>query len=290
MEKYIAGIDLGGTKICTAAADMEKNILAKVKESTGTGKEVVLNNIFNSLDKAAGKCGIPLNKICRIGIGVPGPVDYQRGIVRICPNIAGWENIPIRDILKKRYPRADIFVENDARAAGLAEARSGAGKGYNHVFYTTVSTGIGGAIIIDKKVYHGADGAAGEIGHMRFADGSSLEDNASGPALQRIFHINPEELKEKYIQGSQDAQRALDHLVHYLGTGLGNIATLLNPEVIVIGGGLANLGSILFEPLKKEIRENAFSISGKKVKIVKARLKSDSGVFGALEICFNNNT
>ena len=282
---YIAGIDLGGTKIHTAVADTERNILAAIKSATGSGREPVIRNIFDSLEQAARKSGISIHKIFRICICVPGPIDYDRSVVRICPNIPGWRNIPIVDILKNRYPWAEVFVENDARAAGLAEARIGAGKGYNHVFYTTVSTGIGGAIIINGKIYHGADGAAGEIGHMRFADGAGFENIASGPAIQRIFNIDPEELKEKFRQGNPEAQEALNHLVHYLGIGLGNIATLLNPEVIVIGGGLSNLGSLLFRPLKKEIKRNAFSVSGRNVKIKKAGLRSNPGVLGALELC-----
>lgn len=285
MRKYIVGIDIGGTKIYMAAADVKRNILGRIKVPTGTGKEVVINNIFDSLEQLLKRCGIAAHEIYRIGIGVPGPVDYDRGVVRICPNITGWENIPIKDILKEKYPGAEIFVENDARAAGLAEARLGTGKGFNHVFYTTVSTGIGGAVIIDGKIYHGADGAAGEIGHVRFIDSTTLENNASGPALQRIFHIVPEELKEKLKQGNPTAQKALQHLVHYLGIGLGNIATLLNPDIIVIGGGLSNLGNILLNPLEKEVRKNAFSISGRNVRVRKARLKNDSGLLGALEIC-----
>jgi glucokinase len=283
--EYFIGIDLGGTKIYTALSEPDGNIRAKIKIPTGAGKEPVINNILDSIKKAMQKIPITSRNISRIGIGVPGPVDYDRGIVRICPNIPGWKNIPIKEILKKKYPDSEVFVENDARAAGLAEARIGAGKGYNHVFYTTISTGIGGAVIINGNIYHGADGAAGEIGHMRFADGSSLENNAAGPALRRIFSIDPLELKEKVNQGELTARLALDHLIRYLGVGLGNIATLLNPEVIVIGGGLSNLGSILFNPLKKEIKRNAFSISGRNVKIKKASLKNESGILGALEIC-----
>ncbi|MCK4766083.1 MAG: ROK family protein [Candidatus Aminicenantes bacterium] len=285
MKNYLIGIDLGGTKIYTAAADKEQNILAKIKTPTVSGINNVMSNIFDSIERAAKKASISPGQISRIGIGVPGPVDYEKGIVRICPNIPGWRNVPVKKLLAEKFPGAEIFVENDARAAGLAEARLGAGKGFNHVFYTTVSTGIGGGIILHGKVYHGADGAAGEVGHMRFADGGSFENNASGPALRRIFGINPEELKEKLKQGDPDAQRALDHLVHYLGIGLGNVATLLNPRVIVIGGGLSNLGGLLFTPLRKKIKENAFSISGRNIKIKKAQLKNESGLLGALELC-----
>lgn len=288
MMKYAVGIDLGGTKIHTAVADRKRNILSRVRLPTSAdkGRDAVWQNIFLSLERAARKANISLSTIKRIGIGVPGPVDYTRGIVRICPNIPGWENIPVKQILEEKY-QAEVILENDARAAGLAEARLGAGRGFGHIFYVTLSTGIGGAIIIDGEIYHGADGAAGEVGHTRFSGGASLENLASGPAIQRIFDIDPRGLKKNLSMGYPEARQVLDHLVHYLGICLGNIATLLNPGVIIIGGGLANLGNILLTPLEKEVRRNAFSISGQNVKLKKAELKEDSGVLGALELCSN---
>lgn len=286
MRQYIIGVDLGGTKIYTAVANKKKKILSRVKIKTEAayGKEHVLNNIFSSIEKASLKAGIQLSDLAGIGFGVPGPVDYSSGLVRICPNIPGWKNIPIKTILEEQY-KTNVWVENDARVAGLAEAKHGAGKGLQHIFYMTVSTGIGGAIIINGKIYHGADGVAGEIGHIKFPDGETLENIASGPAIQHLFQIPPEKLKDQVLRDYPDAKKALNHLTHYLGISMANIATLLNPQMIIIGGGLSNIGKMLIDPIRKKVREHAFSISGKNVVVKKAKLKNDSGILGALELC-----
>jgi len=287
MATYITGIDLGGTKICTAVAYIDKRILSRVKIPTEAqkGPRIVWQNIFDSIETAALRAGISPEEISRIGIGVPGPVDYRRSLVRVCPNIPGWTNVPVKKILQSRFPWAEIILENDARAAGLAEARRGAARGHWHVFYVTVGTGIGGALIQGGQLYQGASGSAGEIGHIWLGDGISLEDMAAGPAIQRLFAIDPVKIREALKHGEAGAQKALDHLVHYLGLGLANVATLLNPEIIVIGGGVANLGIILLAPLRAEVRKLGFSISGRQVKIKKACLGDNAGLIGILEIC-----
>lgn len=287
MATYIAGIDLGGTKICTAVAYINKRILSRIRIPTEAqkGPRIVWQNIFDSIETAALRAGISPEEISRIGIGVPGPVDYRRSLVRVCPNIPGWTNVPVKKILQSRFPWAEIILENDARAAGLAEARCGAARGYWHVFYVTVGTGVGGAFIQGGQLYQGANGSAGEIGHIWLGDGISLEDMAAGPAIERIFKFNPEEWRDRLKRTDTGAREALDHLVHYLGLGLSNLTTLLNPEIIVIGGGVANLGILLLVPLRAEIRKLGFSISGRQVKIKKARLGDNAGLIGILELC-----
>ncbi len=289
MKHYIIGIDLGGTKIHTAIADERRDIISSVQLATGVGKDTVLNNIFHSIETVTKQSHLSLEQVHHIGIGVPGPVDYDRGVVRVCPNIPGWQEIPVKEILTRRFPHTQVAIENDARAAGLAEARRGAGKGFRHVFYTTLSTGIGGAIIIDGNIYHGAHGAAGEVGHMRFENGKEFEELASGPAVHQLFGIHPQELATAVSQGNPKAQAALDHLVRITGTGLGNVVTLLNPGVIIIGGGLSNLGSLYLKPLEKKIRQEAFSIGGSEVQVKKAGLGNESGVIGAIETCFTDS-
>lgn len=286
MKKYTVGIDLGGTKIYTAVSNPDREILARNRIPTEArkGREAVINNIIHSVTEAVRKAGITVPDIGGIGIGVPGPVDCATGTVRICPNIPGWKKVPVRKILEDRFGTT-VQVENDARVAALAEARMGAGKGFRHIFYITVSTGIGGAIIIDRNIYHGGDGMAGEVGHMKFSDGTSFENTASGTAIERIFKIRPEELMARVDAEDPAAVRAFDHLVHYLGISLANIATLLNPQVIIIGGGLSNIGSKLIRPVEKKAKEHAFSVSRKTLKIRKAKLANDSGILGALELC-----
>lgn len=285
MKRHIVGIDLGGTKIYTAVASKKGDILAEVKLPTGAArpKRAIFDDIVRSLELACEKAGIAPKELAAIGIGVPGPIDHATGTVRVCPNIPSWKKVPVRDLLGERFG-CPVFVENDARVAGLAEALRGAGQGYPAVFYTTVSTGIGGAIILDGKIFHGAAGVAGEIGQTRLPDGTIFEQAAAGPALKRLFGIAPEHIPALLKAGDRRAIAAQGHLTRLVGIWLANTATLLNPDIIVIGGGLANLGPCFFTPVRRYIKQYAFNESAK-VKVVKAALGDRSGVVGALELC-----
>ncbi|HSA32179.1 MAG TPA: ROK family protein [bacterium] len=285
MKRYHVGIDLGGTKIYTAVASKKGDILAEVKLPTGAArsKMAILADIIRSIEMACEKAGIAPKEVAAIGIGVPGPIDHTTGTVRVCPNIPSWKKVPVRDLLAERFG-CPVHVENDARVAGLAEALRGAGIGLSRVFYTTVSTGIGGAIILDGKIYHGAAGVAGEIGQTRLPDGTIFEQAAAGPAIKRLFGIDPEDIPALLPTGDKRARAAIDHLTRLIGLWLANVSTLLNPDVIVIGGGLANLGPCLFTPVRRHIRDHAFSESAK-VKIVRAALGDRSGIIGALALC-----
>lgn len=285
---FFAGIDLGGTKILTVVTDSEKRVLAKTKIPTeaALGVDTVLGNIFKSLDISCKECGISAQNLSGIGIGVPGPVNYEKGLVYDCPNLAGWKNIEIRKIINERLG-VPVFVENDARVAGLAETRLGAAKGFRYVFYITVSTGIGSAIIIDGKIYHGADGAAGEFGQMKLLDGSILEQKFAGPAIERLFGLPTTQLAELIKKNDPGAKSAVDYLTHGTGTFLANIATLLNPQIIVVGGGVSQLGDLILDPIREKVSRLAFSIAAKNVKIVPAALHTDSGAIGAVELLFD---
>ena len=178
---YRIGIDLGGTKIRTAVT-RGNDIVAEVRMSTAarSSKRTVFENICRLVELACGTAGIAPSEIAAIGIGVPGPIDYATGTVRLCPNIPSWRKVPIRDLLKKRFG-CPVLVENDARAAALAEALLGAGKGYGTVFYTTVSTGIGGGIVIGGRIWHGAHGVAGAPDRRQWAIGAVLRGNGHPP-------------------------------------------------------------------------------------------------------------
>ena len=287
-KEFFAVIDLGGTKILTVVTDAEKRVLAKTKIPTeaARGVSVVLDNIFKSLDISCKECGISADSLSGIGIGVPGPVNYEKGLVYDCPNLAGWKNIEVRKIIEEKL-NVPVFVENDARVAGLAETRLGAAKGFRHVFYITVSTGIGSAIIIDGKIYHGADGAAGEFGQMKLLDGSILEQKFAGPAIERLFGLPTTQLAGLIKKNDPGAKCALDHLIHGTGTFLANIVTLLNPQIIVVGGGVAQLGELFLGPVRGKVSSLAFSIGAENVKIVPAALGTDSGAVGAVELLFD---
>ncbi|MGI6395306.1 MAG: ROK family protein [bacterium] len=287
MKSFFAGIDLGGTKILTVVADEKKNIVAKIKIATEAekGVEHVVENMIKSLEMCCSEAQIELAHLEAAGIGVPGPVNFKKGIVYDCPNLKGWKNIKIAEIFKQKTGIKAV-VENDARVAGLAETRCGAAKGYRHVFYVTVSTGIGGALIFDGKIYRGADGGAGEFGQMKLLDGTIFEQSYAGPAIERKFGVPTSKLSELIKKNDPGAKAALKHLTDGLGIYFANVVTLLNPEIVVVGGGVSSLGSLLLEPIEKKIRKHSFSISSKNVKIVQAGLGTDSGAIGAIELLF----
>jgi len=285
MKNFYTGIDLGGTKILTFLCDEDRKIIAKIKTSTDAhkGVDAVINNMIGTVDDVCSEAEISINRLKGIGVGVPGPVDSRTGMVYDCPNLSGWKNIEVKKILSEKLG-VPVKVENDARVAGLAEARIGAAKGFDHVFYVTVSTGIGGAIIINGKIYHGAIGAAGEFGQMKLLDGSVFESHFSGTAINKRFGVKTEHLSELVKKGDPGASAALNHLINGIGTYLSNITTLLNPEIIVIGGGVSNIGDIFIKPVEKLVQERAFSISSQNVRVVRAGLGSDSGAYGAIEL------
>lgn len=288
MTKFYAGIDLGGTKILTFLGNEKREVLSKTRASTEADKGVdtVVNRMIATVENACSEAGISIKDLSGLGIGVPGPVNKETGLVYNCPNLKGWMNVNVKKNFSDKLG-IPVNVENDARAAGLAEARVGAAKGHGHVFYITVSTGVGGAIIIDGKIFHGAIGAAGEFGQMKLLDGSVFESHFSGPAIKNKFGVKTEVIAQLIKKNDPGAKEALKHLINGIGTYLANITTLLNPEIIVIGGGVSNIGDIFIKPVETLVKERAFSISSKDIKIVRAGLGSDSGAYGALELAMD---
>jgi glucokinase len=287
MKRYYAGIDLGGTKIRTVITDEKKKVLSDIRKNTEplSGVENVMKNIAKSVKEALDAAGVPHSCLIKAGIGVPGPVNHKSGVVYDCPNLKGWKNIAVKSMLENLIS-VPVTVENDARVAGLAEARIGAGKGYRHIFYVTVSTGIGGAIIINDKIYHGADGAAGEFGQFRLLDGTIFEKSFSGKGIEENLGVPTSSIPLLVEKNDPGAKKALNNLIYGISIHLANITTLLNPEIIIIGGGVSNLGDIFIKPVQEKVRELAFSISAKNVKVVQAGLKDMSGVVGAVELLF----
>jgi glucokinase len=294
-KKYIIGVDLGGTKIYSALADASGKVLAENKSPTEAqlGKKTVFNNIFKSIECCLNDVKASAKVIKAIGIGVPGPVNPVKGVLVHAPNLPGFDNVNVRQYLAKKF-KTKVLVANDAQAAAMAEAKFGAGKKADNFIYVTVSTGIGGGIVLNRKLYTGSDGAAGEVGHtvllaLRLNENNwknyTLEKLASGTAVEQRFGIKAQELEERIGKGEIKAKKALAHLIHYLGIGLGNLTTIFNPDLIIVGGGLSNLGKLLIPPLEKEVKKYAFSVNKKRISVVKAKLGHKSGVLGALALC-----
>ncbi|MBI5529568.1 MAG: ROK family protein [Deltaproteobacteria bacterium] len=293
----LVGVDLGGTKIYTAVADLRGRIISEVIVPTGAerGPAAVIDEIVRSVDDALCAAGIGRRALKAVGAGAPGPVVFARGLIADPPNLPRWCNVPLGAILEERLGTT-VLVDNDANLAGLAEVRFGAAKGFRDVVYVTVSTGIGGGIIFGGEVFRGADGAAGEVGHMTVLPGGPrcncgnrgcLEAVASGTAFRRLHGYTTKDAAERIARGGvsgRKARRDIDELAEWLGLGLANLANILNPQVIVVGGGLSNLGPILFVPLRKAVKKYGFSIAGRRVKVLRAKLGKRVGVMGAIAL------
>lgn len=311
-DTLILGIDLGGTKILTAVTDTQGKMLSRDHSLTpaAKGHEAVIQAIFESTGRALEQVGIAAAELTAIGIGAPGLSNPDNSILFTSPHLPGWRDVPLRGIIEKELG-IKVFLINDANAAALGELYFGAGRGTCNLIYITVSTGIGGGIIIDGQVYTGSTGTAGELGHMVIDDKGPLcncgnngcwETLASGTALSRQARQQIEQGAKTSIldYADNDVERVSAELIHkaaqagddlarnliartgyYIGVGLANLINIFNPEIIVIGGGLSNIGNMLLEPAFEEAGRRAFKQAYQVVRFARAELGHNSGVIGA---------
>ncbi|MDI6731846.1 MAG: ROK family protein [Candidatus Margulisbacteria bacterium] len=288
----IIGIDLGGTKIAGILTSPSGNIIMDVQIPTEArkGKQQVLKNIIKAIHMLINSRKASIRAI---GIGAPGPILYENGIVIDAPNLPGWKRVNLKQILEKKF-LVPVFVDNDANCAALAEARFGAGKNARHFIYLTVSTGVGGGIIIDRKLYRGITGSAGEFGHMLVDPNGPLcgcgkhgclEAIASGSALRKRTGLDALALELAARQGDKEAKKAISEMAHFIAIGVANLVNIFNPELVVIGGGLSNMRELLLTPIKDEYKKYALALPARSVKIVRAKLGSKAGVLGAAALC-----
>jgi glucokinase len=254
------------------------------------------------------------SSIAGIGICAPGPLDPNTGLILNPPNVPCWRNFPLADEVRKHYS-VPVRVDNDANAAALAEARWGSARGYKHVFYATIGTGIGTGIVIDGKIYHGRTGSAGEGGHVsidydgpicRCGKPGCIEVLASGTAIAnrareriragvksvmlnladgKLDAITGEIIGKARAEGDQLATELLKETIEMLALWLSNMIDLLDPDVIVIGGGAAALYRPFFNELQKEIPQLTVNPRANEVPIASARYGADSGIAGGAALC-----
>jgi glucokinase len=316
----VLGIDLGGTKILTAVIDSEGEMLSRDHSVTpaAKGQDAVIQAIIESVRRVLGQAELGLDRLEAVGVGAPGPSNPRTGVLYTSPNLPGWRNVPLRDIIEGEFKKK-TFLINDANAAALAEYHFGAGRGSCCLIYVTVSTGIGGGVVIGGKVHTGAGGVAAEIGHMTIEDEGPAckcgnrgcwEVLASGTALARearrriaegeatsileraggeMEKVTAPVVQEAAEAGDGVARQLLARTSHYLGTGFANLINILNPDVIVIGGGMANMGEMLLGPAYAAARERAFPSAYKSVRFARAELGRNSGVLGAAVYALREN-
>lgn len=314
MTDKVVGIDLGGTKIAAAVYDGRTQTLSgqTVVPTRGQeGPDGVLKQIGELVRMVCERADVPLAAIGGVGVGMPATFDLEKGQTLLLPNIPGdWWGKPVVSILQADLDRPVALV-NDARSFTLAEATLGAGRGYECVFGLTLGTGIGGGIAINGKLHLGLSGSAGEVGHHSIdhqgvPDGSGnpggWEAYASGPAIAAMgvkavmqgittqigglvnYDLNlitPGVILQAAEQGDAIARDILRTAGEYIGAGLSNVIIILAPHCVVIGGGVAELGEWILEPMRASIARRCKTVPVDQIAIKRAALGSQAGVFGA---------
>jgi len=318
MAGVVIGIDLGGTFIKAALVDSRGRILARMKRPTeaAMGRERVVDNVF-SIVRDLKAISRSLGGISALGMGIPGVIDIRRGVISTSPNLPGWENIPIRKLLSRRIGMP-LYLENDANAAALGEKWMGAGKDVQNFCFITLGTGVGGGLVLDGRIWHGADGMAGEVGHMTIdphgprcncGNRGCLEMYASTKALQRMIRqaqssgkrsrffgqIRDQEISGDVIHraakgGDRVSRDAFARMGSALGIGIASLVNLLNLEKVVVGGGLSASWKFFLPALREEVAARAFAAPARRARIVRATAGEDAGVLGAAYIAWQGQT
>jgi glucokinase len=305
MKSHLALVtDLGGTFIKCALVNESGKILysSSVPTEAQNGKDYIVKNIIEQQKKILLSKINLLECVAGIAVGCPGLVDIEKGIVSKPPNLPGWGNVPIRDIISKAW-EVPVFIENDANAAALGENWLGAGKRSKSMICITLGTGVGGGIVLGGKIFHGATGTAGEIGHITIdpkgkkcncGNNGCLERYVGRQAIEEEMYKlfgekgSPEELGILAKANNKNADKLIDNIGRKIGIVTADIVNLINPEIIVIGGGISGLGEKLFDAIRFETKKRAFSDATKKLKIAKAQLGENAGLVGLAKMVFNN--
>ena len=317
-EQFIIGVDLGGTNIVAGAMTVDGSRQLSVRSiptNASLGDEGVADRMVTLVEgvilDTMRQTGIFRSDFLGVGVGAPGPLDRERGIVLVAPNL-GWSNFPLRDRIHDRLS-LPTTLDNDANCATFGEWWQGAARGGRNVVGLTIGTGIGGGLILNGALYHGASDMAGEVGHTtidlngrhcKCGNYGCLEAYASAPAIAtRAREVLVREEGESAIPGMvqgrfeditaqtvYDAAKAGDLVAseivrdtaRYLGAGVANLLNIFNPDTVVIAGGVTAAGDALFIPLRAEVRRRAFTPAVQAVKIVPGTLPGTAGVVGAV--------
>lgn len=314
--RYVVGIDVGGTKIAACLMDEEGKMPGRATFPTlaSEGPKAVIGRIKQSFFEVLKQGQIEQNQVAALGIGMPGPLDTKKGIVKNTPNLPGWIDIPLLQILKSEI-NLPMVLENDANAAALGENLYGAGKGIDNFVYITISTGIGGGVVLNGRLFKGQDGNAAEIGHMTinfdgprcgcgnqgcweaYASGTALarfarEKIAAGEATKIKELAGEENIKAEHVfaaakKGDKFALELIEKEGFYLGVGLANVVNAYNPKRIAIGGGLTHEWNMFYDRMMQVMRERALGASIEGLEVVKAALSKDVGAIGAAAVAWS---
>jgi glucokinase len=315
--RYVVGVDIGGTNIVVGTVSEDGRQVLGVR-STPTqpeeGPQAVIGRIARltqaSMGEAEKAAGVRRENIVGVGIGSPGPLDREQGLVLLTPNL-GWRDLPLRDLVSEAVG-LPATLDNDANCAVYGEWWVGAARGARYVVGLTIGTGIGGGIVLDGEIYHGASDVAGEIGHTtidstgrlcKCGNYGCLEAYASGPAIAAravegissgvdtrlpeyvdgdLAKITAQTVYEAANDNDDYALEVVRDTAKFLGAGVGNLVNIFNPEVVVIAGGVTLAGDRLFVPLQAEVKRRAFKPAVERCRILPGALPGTAGVIGAV--------
>lgn len=311
MKKVVCGIDIGGTKTAIAFESLEGERIAAKRLPTLADGYATIDSVIGTIEKmlAANNC-----KLVSIGIGCPSPLDIEKGLVLSPSNLLAWENFPIVKLFREKFG-VPVALDNDANTAAFGEYASGAGRGYENILYVTVSTGIGGGIILNGEIYQGVSLGAGELGHTIVQPNGGVKCNCGSvgcletvcagvhiarrtreklageaPSIMRemiqdLNEVSAKTLIDAVRKNDQLAVEIWEETVRYLAIGIGNAISILAPEAVVIGGGVASAtGDLLFAPLRKLLPNYVSMIPAEKINVLPAALGDESGIYGALAL------
>ncbi len=315
---HVLGVDVGGTKLATVLATRDGEILHKVRRPTEAqrGPAFGVERIKSMLRQNLAETGVAPTDIAGVGVACGSPMDAEQGVILGPPNLPNWNPVPIKSILEAELGLY-TELENDANAGALAEWLFGAGRGKRSVVYMTMGTGIGGGLILDGRLYRGANGNAGEVGHMRVVDRDGpqcgcgkrgcLEAFCSGPSIARrtqeavqtapddqgrallalagsVGALNAEHLFAAARRDDPLALRLVDETAHYMGVGLANIIQAINPQAIVLGTIATEQGDFFLDRVRQVVRAETWPQMSEEVEILPSPLGDQVGDYGAISI------
>ncbi len=311
---FVIGVELEGKNISVAVTDLKINIISKLTEEIKNSDEsLVIDEIINLVQQVIEKSRLKFEKIVGMGVGATGLIDTKMGIIRQAVNL-NWKDVPLKNLIEKKFDEIPIYIDNIANVAALGEKWAGAGREAKNLIYIRIGTGIGAGIILNGTIYEGSNGNAGEIGHMtiepngprcRCGNRGCLEALASGAAITKraitemlggrdtlikeltsgsIEEITAKIVAEAAKMGDKLSLEIWEEVGEYLGIAIANLINMYNPQIIIIGGGVAQAEKLLFEPIKRTVKKRALPGPGKLVKIVPSQLGENVSIIGAASL------
>ena len=316
----VAGVDIGATSVDLGIADFSGKVLLRYSESASVkdGPIIILGRICSLLEKMLQENGLSQDKLNGIGLGVPGPVDFSVGTLVSPPIMPGWDRYPIIQTIQQWFPAANVVVDNDVNVMALGEIYQGAGRGVDNLIFVKIGTGIGAGIICEGKIYRRASGCAGDIGHIgvdktgplcHCGNKGCLEAVAAGPAiagrallaaqagkspiLLKYYESNgnilqPEDIGNASREGDALAIEVIRESGQFIGDVLAGLVNFYNPGMIVIGGGVSNLGDLLLSSVRQSVLRRSLPLATRDLLIVFSEIGKDAGVIGAINLAMDN--